>query len=100
MSNVVPFTRRKQFENPLDPQTVVSTAIANILTATLRLAGAIREFSRHIDVIDRAIGAIDDIESRNRLRRSLKRLCERLKDTLIQLSQEIRKLPACPTRAD
>ena len=91
MSNVI-----QLFEpivgHPPAPETSATIAAINILASNTQLAHSIEELSIHIEAIDRAIDAVDDIDSRTQLKGMLRLACERLANLVLSQSQEIARL--------
>jgi len=92
MSNVIQLCKQKKVEDPADPETTATIAVANILFSNAQLARSIKELSIHIEALDRAIDAISDTNTRRQLKRMLKLACEGLTNAILKWSQEIRRL--------
>jgi hypothetical protein len=99
MSNVFQLFRQKKNENPSDPSTGVTIAVADILASSVQVGRTIKELSRHFDAVDRIIDAIGDTETRNRHEQSMKLSRETLTNATLELSRQIRKLPRLQIRA-
>jgi predicted ribosome quality control (RQC) complex YloA/Tae2 family protein len=94
MSNVFQLFEQRKIEKLSDPKTIVTVAVAKILASTVELARTVKELSKHLDALDHAIDAISDTDTRNQLKQVVKPESERLTDAMLELSREIRKLPA------
>ena len=92
MSNVIQLFEPKNVRHPPAPDTSATIAATNILASNTQLARSIGELSFHIEAIDRAIDAIDDIDSRTRLKGMLRLACERLANLVLRQSQETGRL--------
>jgi len=90
MSNVIQLCKQKKVEDPADPETTATIAVAKFSNA--QLARSIKELSIHIEALDRAIDAISDTNTRRQLKRMLKLACEGLTNAILKWSQEIRRL--------
>ena len=91
MSNVIQLFEPK-VGHPPAPETGATIAATNILASNTQLVRSIEELSIHIKAIDRAIDAIDDIDSRTQLKGTLRLACERLANLVLGQSQEIGRL--------
>jgi hypothetical protein len=86
MSNVVQLFVHEQIENPADPTTI---AVADFLAVFAELERAIKDFSKHLDLIDQFIDPIGDPEARKR--QDLLREASTI--AVLNLFQAIRTLP-------
>jgi hypothetical protein len=69
------------------------------LASSTQLAHTVKELSKHFDATENAIDAIDDTETRNRLKQSTKLSRETLTKAMLELSRQIGELPGLQIRA-
>jgi len=67
MNNVFPLFARVNIESPADPRTLVAAAVTVIMASNAQLERTIKEISRHLVVLDLAIGALGEAGSQERL---------------------------------
>jgi hypothetical protein len=94
MSNVLQLFEQKKIEDTSDPETIETIAITDILASNARLARTVREISKHLDTVEYVFDALSDIDTQNRIKQAAKLTRERLKTAVLELSQQVRKLPA------
>jgi hypothetical protein len=94
MSNVFQLFRQEKIENPCDPKTVVTNAVANILSSSAQLSRAVEELSKRLDAVDHTIDALGEADSRTRFRQATKMSRKILTKVILEFSQQVRKLPA------
>jgi hypothetical protein len=94
MSNVLQLFGQKKIEDTSDPETIEIIAITDILASNARLARTVREISKHLDTVEYVFDALSDIDTRNRIKQAAKLTRERLTTAVLELSQQVRKLPA------
>ena len=94
MSNVFQLFEQKKIENPSDPKTIVTIAVASILSSKEQLARAVEELSKHLDAVGQTIDALGDTDPRIRVIHAAKLDRKRLTKAMLELSQAAEKLPA------
>ena len=90
MSNVFQLFGQKKIEDPSDPATNVTIAVADILASHVQLTRTANELSKHLDAVDNAIDAVSD--TRNRLKQVAKLARGRLMNAILELTSGVRKL--------
>jgi Zn-dependent M32 family carboxypeptidase len=93
MNNIFRLFEQQRNESPSNDATVVKNVVTNILGLSARLVHTLNELSRHLDAFDEIIDALDDSDTRNRLKQILKRSREKLTNDVSDLSQKVGKLP-------
>jgi hypothetical protein len=94
MSNELQLFGQKKIEDASDPETIEIIAITDILASNARLARTVREISKHLDTVEYVFDALSDIDTQNRIKQAAKLTRERLTTAVLELSQQVRKLPA------
>ena len=94
MSNVFQLSKQTKIEEPPDSKTILTVAVANILASKFELARMVKELSKHLEVLDHAIDKISDTDTRNLLKHVTKLAYERMTAAILELSREVRTLPA------
>ena len=73
MHNVIRLFAQKNVEIVhSEPETRVAAAVTSVLASSAQLGRAVKELSKHFDEIEKSIDAIDDTETRSRLKQSTK----------------------------
>ena len=94
MSNVFQLFEQKKIENPSDPKTIVTIAVASILSSKDQLARAVEELSKHLDAVGHTIDALGDTDPQTRVMHAAKLNRKRLTKAMLELSQAAEKLSA------
>jgi hypothetical protein len=93
MPNVIRLlTRRNGDISRSEPETGVSTAPAGILASGAQLVHTAKDLTRQFDAIESAIDTIGDVETRTRLKKSIKLSQNALLKAMLVLSQQIQKI--------
>jgi hypothetical protein len=100
MNNVIRLFAQKNVEIVhSEPETRVAAAVTSVLASSAQLGRAVKELSKHSDEIEKSIDAIDDTETRSRLKQSTKLSRETLSKAILRLSRQIGKLLRLQIRA-
>jgi len=94
VSNVFQLFKQAKIEEPSDSKVILILAVANILASKFELARMVKELSKHLEVLDHAIDKISDTDTRNLLKHVTKLAYERMTAAILELSREVRTLPA------
>jgi uncharacterized protein with PhoU and TrkA domain len=92
VSNVLQLFEQKKIENPSAPKTIVTIAVASILSSKDQLARAVEELSKHLDAVGHTIDALGDTDRRIRVIHAAKLNRKRLTKAMLELSQAAEKL--------
>jgi hypothetical protein len=92
MSNVFELFKQKKIEDPSGPKTIVTITVVDILASSAQLARTVKELSMHFEAVDRVIDAINDTDTRNRLKLVTKLGRGRLTNATFEFFQAIRKV--------
>ena len=94
MSNVFQLGKRKSIEDCSGPKSVITIAVANILTSNAHLIRTVKELSKHLEAVDHIIDAVSDTATRDRFRQIAELNRETLANAMLELCQEASKLRA------
>ena len=98
-NNVIRLFARKSAGIVLsEPEIRIATAVTTVLASRAQLHRRLKELSKHFDAIENAIDTIEHMETRTRLRESIKLSREAMSKAALQLTQQIGKLVGSQAR--
>ena len=96
MNNVIRLIARKKAEAvPSELESRVAAAVKNVLASSLQLSDNVKELSRQFDLVQNAIGTIEDPETRTRHRDLINLSRETMSNAMLGLSRQIGTLVGC-----
>ncbi|MEH2539294.1 MULTISPECIES: hypothetical protein [unclassified Bradyrhizobium] len=96
MSNVFPLISEKKLKGTTDPKSPVAIAAVAFMAASVKLAKAIKELSRSLEVLDSLVESLEDTSAKERLRQVSKVNRESLRravEGLLYPTGNVRRLP-------
>ncbi len=92
MGKVFQLFKQKTVEAHSDPKIILTISVADILASTTELARTVEELSGHLDTVDHFIDELTDADIRARFKQLARPVHERLMNTSVELSQQVKKL--------
>jgi hypothetical protein len=90
MNNVIRLVARKGADAvPSAPDNRIAAALTSVLATREQLSQKVQEFSKEFDAIENAIDTIEDLETRTRLRQTIKLCREAMSKAVLELTQRI-----------
>jgi hypothetical protein len=86
MSNVIQLSRQENAVGPLDPDTVVTFAVNDILASHAELTRTIKALSEHLDALDYLTETLSNSDKRAWLKQQAKRSRDSLSNAVLDLS--------------
>lgn len=87
MSNAIQLFRQENAVGPLDPDTVVTFAVNDILASHVELTRTIKALSEHLDALDHFTDTLSNSDKRAWLKQQAKQSRDSLTNAVLDLSQ-------------